>query len=875
MNNASDVDRHLAEGLSLHALVPASRLQEIQDSFAVATGVASSLVRVMEPEHSPVTRRLTKESNGTEFCRKWVRASRNGLGKAHCFICDCCPQFWLVGKRRARKQCLRNGWVFTPKNCFTERKTRTGLVYIYRCHAGLWEFAAPIVVAGKHLATIYGGQVLIGEPTPEHLEHIIKLAQRLRRNPSRMLAAFMKVHRLPTASKLEEIARLLAAVATDIAEIGFERLVEIQQLRKLVSITNLIGKHKSAELSHSMQAVVERVASMLGAEACSIFLVHSEAGYESLKPDSLVVRATYGLPLAKIAKKPYRIGEGAIGQCAETGRPRRLRLPPSGHPKPWKAKYEALLKSKKLRNLLICPLRGRNQLLGVIAVANKQGHAEFDQLDERILASVGTQVGLDLENVWLREDEARTTADIEKTRRFLSNVMAERDPRRLQHLVVRDFAELVGADACTLFLLPSEFIKASDMEYVREHQLAEHFFIAANSKRTCIHNEPKTHFSEEMAIADQARFAYAPGEGLTGWVGKYGATLCIAHRDHAYLMAIFNRELKVDVLHFWMRIWGKNWETKFTQRFKHRYEWTKEPHWTHKTVEHPPRWKNAPYLAAPLVRGDKIVGVIRASGLKSSLEKRSFTARDKLMLTRCANHLVLALNSAGFIDDLRGSFAELASHDLPGPAQRATHRLDAIIRHWGKKGLDPTLIDEIKGCRTETHWLYCDATGLLRYLSVDADKDPLHRKPAILHKVLEEAIGACEGRASKKQVQIKIECPDGIKGAKASVDHLLIRHAIQNLITNGVAEASKRGGMVVCRMEDPGNGFYRISVENTGRRLENRYIRHAFDLGPGVRIVRRILEWHGGHCSASNIKRPNWGASFVIEIPTKHKEAHQ
>ena len=48
-----------------------------------------------------------------------------------------------------------------------EEAARTGRPYIYTCHAGLIDFAAPIIVEGQLIGTILGGQILTASPEEE------------------------------------------------------------------------------------------------------------------------------------------------------------------------------------------------------------------------------------------------------------------------------------------------------------------------------------------------------------------------------------------------------------------------------------------------------------------------------------------------------------------------------------------------------------------------------------------------------------------------------------------------------------------------------------------------------------------------------------
>ena len=49
----------------------------------------------------------------------------------------------------------------------------TGQPYIYRCHAGLVDFAVPLIANGSYMGAVLGGQVRLQEESERELEHIL------------------------------------------------------------------------------------------------------------------------------------------------------------------------------------------------------------------------------------------------------------------------------------------------------------------------------------------------------------------------------------------------------------------------------------------------------------------------------------------------------------------------------------------------------------------------------------------------------------------------------------------------------------------------------------------------------------------------------
>lgn len=115
--------------MNIKDFINLNKLQEIQDQFSDATGLAAIAVDA-EGNY------ITKGSNFTDFCMKYTRGSKEGL--ARCVKCD--------------NECKGT----------------------YYCHAGLMDFASDIVIDGQKVGAIIGGQVLPGEPDLEKFEQVAK-----------------------------------------------------------------------------------------------------------------------------------------------------------------------------------------------------------------------------------------------------------------------------------------------------------------------------------------------------------------------------------------------------------------------------------------------------------------------------------------------------------------------------------------------------------------------------------------------------------------------------------------------------------------------------------------------------------------------------
>lgn len=117
-------DRLLADKNSIYIgdVIDVNELQNLQDKWAKATNLAFvSVDRNGKP--------ITEYSNFTPFCEKLREMDKF---RERCQYCDAC------GGRKAK---------------------RIGRAYAYICHAGLIDFAIPIMIKGQYVGAILAGQV--------------------------------------------------------------------------------------------------------------------------------------------------------------------------------------------------------------------------------------------------------------------------------------------------------------------------------------------------------------------------------------------------------------------------------------------------------------------------------------------------------------------------------------------------------------------------------------------------------------------------------------------------------------------------------------------------------------------------------------------
>lgn len=170
--------------------------QSLQDNFSELSGMATLTVDNEKP--------VTSGSHFTDFCTLYTRQSE--LGRERCNDCDL--------------KAGRKSW-------------KSGKPLIYKCHAGLVDMAAPIMVNGQQVGSVLGGQVLTSPPD----EFVFRrYAKELGIDSEKYLEA---VQRVPIVSveKVKAASRLLFQIATKMGDVHLQR-ENIQKISSLLEREN-------------------------------------------------------------------------------------------------------------------------------------------------------------------------------------------------------------------------------------------------------------------------------------------------------------------------------------------------------------------------------------------------------------------------------------------------------------------------------------------------------------------------------------------------------------------------------------------------------------------------------------------------------------
>ena len=188
--------------IALTDLISVGTLQSIQDGFARLTGMAALTT---DADGNAVT----NGSNFTEFCMDLTRKSREG-----CRRCG---------------QCDKKG----GEDALLSRKS-----VAYSCHAGLVDFAAPIMLGGEMIGSFIGGQVLTEEPDEDKFRAI---ARELSIDEDKYITALRKV-KIVDRKQVEAAADFLFIIAGLLSQSAYDAYISKQNNSGLTSLNQALYK---------------------------------------------------------------------------------------------------------------------------------------------------------------------------------------------------------------------------------------------------------------------------------------------------------------------------------------------------------------------------------------------------------------------------------------------------------------------------------------------------------------------------------------------------------------------------------------------------------------------------------------------------------
>lgn len=209
------------EEIYLTDLINAETLQQIQDAFSAMTGMAALTT---DSNGIPVT----KGSNFTDFCTKYIRKSNDGHMR-----CEQCDKFGA-----------EDSW-------------KKGGPSSYYCHAGLIDYAAPILADNKMVGSFIGGQVLT---EPPDRDKVFETAWDLGIDPQTLWDAIQEVE-IMTKEEIDRDSHFLFTIANVLSDMAYGKYQTMQANQEIVRANNMKSDFL-ANMSHEIRTPMNAVIGM-------------------------------------------------------------------------------------------------------------------------------------------------------------------------------------------------------------------------------------------------------------------------------------------------------------------------------------------------------------------------------------------------------------------------------------------------------------------------------------------------------------------------------------------------------------------------------------------------------------------------------------
>jgi two-component system, NtrC family, sensor kinase len=212
-----------------------------------------------------------------------------------------------------------------------------------------------------------------------------------------------------------------------------------EELTALYSTSQLITAR--LDVPSVLDRISRAVTALIGSTGCGIGLLESGAG-------RLVHAAAHGFKSEDWRALAMPVGEGIMGQCAQTGvaiRVDDVRTDP-------RSARRDVDEREGIRSMLCVPLRGAGTLLGVISAFSTRP-AAFSRHHQRVLEAFAEQAGIAVQNAQLFEESLKRTRETRALFEAGRAVTASLDPERTIRVIMEQARAVLGVASCGIMIL--------------------------------------------------------------------------------------------------------------------------------------------------------------------------------------------------------------------------------------------------------------------------------------------------------------------------------------------------------------------------------------------------------------------------------------
>jgi signal transduction histidine kinase len=604
-----------------------------------------------------------------------------------------------------------------------------------------------------------------------------------------------------------EIAQVIAnQIAVSLG--SAQRFAAERRRAEMMSQINRVSQELYATLDPQqlLDKAAQLIRAMLDQDAVYLFLVERDLvrlRATSLREEALALPAAYAIPLGEgVVGRAIRVAEGQI--VPDTRQDEDC----------W------LWRERRIQSCLAVPIRQGEQVIGAIDVVSAQLNA-FGELDRDALETLGTQIGIALENARLYDQIQRRLLEQGVVHQIGQDLTAILDFRALCETIVQRMNRALRASGCAVAI------------YEPQH---------ATVRIEADHRLPEDHQAPNSPLLTGAYLALDDHPALAGAIRArqpvtvYRADPRASPEAQTLLEELGNHSQLVVPMVVGERVLGA---VDWTDRTPGRV-------FTPEDIQ-----------------------------LARTLVAQAAVAVDNALLFRELEERAAQLAEA---NRLRSQFLAVISHELRTPMNSIIGFSETLME--GLYGdLNERQSSRLDRIRQNGYQLLALIDDLLDLSKIDAGRMQLDLGAVSAHESLLTVAQTLGARATEKGLALSIQVDDDLPRVKADPQRL--GQIIANLLSNAIKFTREGGITVTCEtVNRQGRRYVQTRVADTGigishadqdyifdefRQVDSSSTRAYGGTGMGLAITRRLVELMGGTIWVES--EPGKGSVFTFTLP--------
>lgn len=232
------------------------------------------------------------------------------------------------------------------------------------------------------------------------------------------------------------------------------------------------------------------------------------------------------------------------------------------------------------------------------------------------------------------------------------------------------------------------------------------------------------------------------------------------------------------------------------------------------------------------------------------------------------------------VEELKGNFISMMSHDLKTPLARIQGMTDMILKD--SQPLSPQQREAVDTIRHSSDDLLKFINAILNYGRIESQGVELHMQSRDVNSLLKDVIRKHEFLAKVKRIPIAFESEPLFP---IQVDPELMKQVFSNLIENAIkyspeesqvrVHSEERDGKVIITVVDQGPGIPQDEVNNIFMkffRSKNAKSSPIKGSGLGLYLAKYFTELHQGRIFVESTYGK--GSTFTVELPLEQGRSH-